>query len=219
MAKIYVKPVQVKICGITNEEDALWAVNLGADFIGLNFCAQSPRKVSIDKARDIAVTLPPFVKSLGVFLDPALEDIEKVLKKVPLFAVQLHGNESPEDIQKIKSAFRVQIWKAVRVHDEESLKQIDGFAGIADILVLDSFKEGVAGGTGETFDWSLAVKAKASGLPIFLAGGLTPENLAEAIAAVGPQGVDVASGVEKDGHPKKKDIAKMKSFISKAKGI
>ncbi len=219
MAKNFIKPVQVKICGVTNEEDALWAANLGTDFIGLNFYSGSPRKVSADKAQEIATKLPPFVKSVGVFVDPDLEDIEKILKKVPLAAVQLHGSETRELLEKIKSQFRVQIWKAVKVKDEESLKAITDFAGLADQILLDTFKDGAEGGTGESFDWSLAVKAKALGLPIFLAGGLNPENVAEAIAAVEPKGVDVASGVEKDGHPKKKDMEKMKKFISKAKGL
>lgn len=218
MAKIQVKPVQAKICGITNEEDALWAVNLGADFVGLNFFSASPRKVSIEKAHDIAAKLPPFVKVVGVFVNPILEEVERVLKKVPLAAVQFHGDETKEDLEIIKSQFRILIWKAVRVQDEESLKAIPSFFGVADMILLDTFKADEAGGIGEPFNWDLAVKAKSFGIPIMLAGGLNPSNVQEAMLKVEPKGVDVASGVEKDGHPRKKDIEKMKAFLSKAKG-
>lgn len=219
MTKIQTASVQVKICGITNEEDALWAVNFGSDFIGLNFYPESPRKVGIDKARDIAVKLPSFVKSVGIFVNPTIEEIEKVLKIVPLFAVQLHGEEKREDLEKIKSQFRVQTWKAIRIESEESLKKIEDFLGVADQILLDTLRDGLAGGTGQTFDWNLAVKAKSFGLPIFLAGGLKAENVKEAILAVEPKGVDAAGGVEKEGHPRRKDIDKMKLFISKAKGL
>lgn len=219
MAKIQVKPVQVKICGITNGEDALWAVNLGADFIGLNFVPESPRKISIEKAHEIAAKVPPFVKCVGIFVNPTIDELEKVLKKVPLAVVQLHGLETADDLTKIKSQFRVQIWKAVKIEGENSLAQIQSFAGLADSILLDTFQAGLAGGTGETFDWDLALKAKAFGIPVFLAGGLNPENVKEAIFKSDPKGVDAASGVEKTGHPRKKDIEKMKSFISKAKGL
>ena len=213
------KPVQVKICGITNEEDAVWAVNLGADFIGLNFYGESPRKVSLEKAHEIASKVPPFVKCAGIFVDQSFVEIEKVLKKVPLQVIQLHGSEKKEDLEKIKSQCRVQIWKAIRVENEGSLNQIQEFAGLADAVLLDAWKGGQAGGTGETFDWDLAVKAKAFGIPIFLAGGLNPENVGEAISRTDPKGVDAASGVEKNGHPRKKDMEKMKSFIMTAKGL
>lgn len=213
------RAVQVKICGITNENDALWAINLGADYIGLNFYKESPRKVSLQAAHEITEKMPSFAKAVGVFVNPAEGEIEAVLKKVRLSAVQLHGDEKPEDLLKIKSRFRVEIWKAVRVSGEESLKAVGDFLGAADQILLDAWKEDQAGGTGQTFDWDLAVKAKSFGMPIFLAGGLKPENVAEAIERVEPKGVDSASGVEKDGHPRKKDIEKMKSFICKAKGI
>lgn len=216
-AKVRTKPVQVKICGITNPEDALWAVNLGADYIGLNFSPQSPRKISVDMAREIAAGIPPFVKCVGIFVNPSQDEIEKVLKKVPLFAVQFHGDEKRDDLENIKSRFRIQIWKAVRVQDEESVKTIENFLGTADKILLDAWVEGRAGGTGKTFDWTLAQKAKSLGLPIILAGGLNPENVKDAVQTAEPDGVDAASGVEKDGHPRRKDIDKMKLFISRAK--
>ncbi|OGR88783.1 MAG: hypothetical protein A3A86_00480 [Elusimicrobia bacterium RIFCSPLOWO2_01_FULL_60_11] len=207
----------VKICGITNAEDALWAANLGADFIGLNFSPLSPRKVSVDMAAGIAAGLPPFVKCVGIFTDPPQEDVEKVLKKVPLAAVQFHGNEKREDLENVKARFRVQIWKAVRVKDEESLKAMEDFIGAADKILLDAWVEGQAGGTGKTLDWTLARKARMMGIPIILAGGLTPDNVKEAVDSTDADGVDAASGVEKDGHPRRKDIEKMKLFISRAR--
>lgn len=207
----------VKICGITNEDDARWAVNLGADYIGLNFCAESPRKVSVDKAADIKKDTPPFVKVVGVFMNPQPADIEKLQKKVQLDALQLHGDETPESVQALKAVFKGPVWKALRVEGPESLQKISEYNGIADLILLDAFKAGQAGGTGETFDWELAVQAKTSGIPIVLAGGLNPDNVATAVKKVAPAGVDAASGVEKDGHPRKKDVDKLTRFIQNAK--
>ena len=148
MATIKTKPVQAKICGITNEEDALWAANLGADFVGLNFIAESPRKISIEKARDIHAKVPPFVKCAGIFLDPSVAQIEAVMKKVPLGIIQFHGNESRQDLENVKSMFHVQVWKAIRVENEESLEKIKDFERVADAVLLDAFVPDIAGGTG-----------------------------------------------------------------------
>jgi len=213
------KIVLVKICGITNPEDAKWAANLGADFIGLNFCAESPRKVSIEKAQEIAQSLPSFVKVVGVLINPDPSLLEKILKKVPLHFLQLHGEETKEQMAELKLKFNLPLWKGVRVESEESLQKLPEFQGVADKLLLDTYRPGQSGGTGESFDWSLAVEAKAYGLPIFIAGGLKPENVKQAILEIEPQGVDVASGVEKEGHPRKKDWDKMKSFITIAKSV
>ena len=213
------KAVQVKICGLTNEEDTRWVVNLGADYVGVNFCAESPRKVSVEKAAEIVAGLPSFVKAVGVFMNPDLVELKKILKKVPLQFLQLHGDEMPELLGKIKADFQIPIWKAIRVENEDSLKKISDYVGTVHTLLLDAYKPGQPGGTGETFDWALAVKAKEYGIPIFLAGGLRPDNVLDAMKAVEPAGVDVASGVEKEGHPKKKDAEKMKVFIGRAKGM
>ena len=217
MSPVRAKAVQVKICGITNPEDAVWAANLGADFVGLNFSSLSPRKVSVDMGKEIAGKLPPFVKCVGVFVNPTVEDIEKVLKKISLFAVQLHGDEKRGDMENIKSRFNVQVWKAVRVQNEDSLASIEGFKGAVDRILLDAWVDGQQGGTGKTFDWALVQKAKACGIPLMLAGGLNPENVQDAVETAEPDGIDAASGVEKDGHPRRKDIEKMKLFISRAK--
>lgn len=212
------KPILVKICGITNSEDALWAVNLGADFIGVNFYAESPRKVSLEKASEIVSSLPPFVKAVGIFVNPELSAIEKILKKVTLHFLQLHGKEIKDEILKIKSQFNLPVWKAVRMENESSLSVIPELLGTADAILLDAFHPDQMGGTGKTFDWTLANKAKEYGIPIILSGGLNPENVIEAVNRVNPFAVDTASGVEKDGHPRKKDIEKVKLFITRAKG-
>ena len=134
-----------------------------------------------------------------------------------MHAVQFHGDEKREDLENVKARFRVQIWKAVRVRDEESVKTIENFSGAADKILLDAWVEGQEGGTGKTFDWTLAQKAKGAGIPLILAGGLNAENVQDAVQTAEPDGVDAASGVEKDGHPRRKDIDKMKLFISRAK--
>ncbi|MBI1979936.1 MAG: phosphoribosylanthranilate isomerase [Elusimicrobia bacterium] len=211
------KKILVKICGITNSEDALWAANLGADYVGLNFCESSKRKVSAEKAKEIALGLPPFVKSVGVFLNPDLDSLKKILKVAPLSVLQLHGSESPELLQQIKSEFQIPLWKAIRVENQESLNTIASYTGLADILLMDSFNENDAGGTGQLCDWDLAAQSKSCGIPIFLAGGLTAANVEEAIEKVDPAGVDVASGVEKKDHPRRKDLDQMKLFIQRSK--
>lgn len=212
------KSTLVKICGITNAEDARWAANLGADFVGLNFCKESPRKVSIEKAREIIKGLPPFVKSVAVFVDSTLDELKKTAEKTKVSVLQLHGNESPLFLQEVRESLNCEIWKAIRMENENSLELISDYLGYADAILLDAFHSERMGGTGESFDWELALKAKELGLPIFLAGGLNPNNVVDAIKKVSPAGVDVASGVEKDGHPRKKDTEKMKDFIYKAKG-
>ena len=210
-------PVAVKICGITNEEDARWAANLGADFIGLNFCRESPRKVSVDRAAEIIRSLPAFVKAVGVFVNAPIAEIGKTLKKANVDCLQLHGDEKAEEISKLKSEFHVPVWKVVRIENADSLLQIPPFAGIADSILLDAFSTAQPGGTGKSFDWKIAQKAGDCGVPVFLAGGLTPENVKEAVKLAQPYGVDAASGVEKTGHPRKKDVEKMKNFLANAK--
>ena len=122
--------LQIKICGITNVDDARWAANLGADYIGLNFCSESPRKVSLAKAKEIVESLPPFVKAVGVFAGSGVIDICKTSAGAKLFAVQLHGDESPEFITELKAACAVKVWRAFRVKDEQSLENIPAFQGL-----------------------------------------------------------------------------------------
>lgn len=208
--------VRVKICGITCKEDATWAVNLGADFVGLNFYKESPRKVSPAHAEEIMEVIPPFVFCVGVFVNEDIKNIAKIVAKLRLSYVQLHGEESPDFCRQLKEAIPgIKIIKAVRMKDESSLSMLQPYAEYTDYFLLDAFVEGVPGGTGETFNWDLAVKAKEIGKPIFLSGGLRPDNVQEAAEKVKPFAVDVASGVERT--PKRKDYDKMKEFITKAK--
>jgi phosphoribosylanthranilate isomerase len=209
---------RVKICGITNEQDALWVSNLGADFIGLNFYKDSERKISLDMAEKIVNGLPAFIKTVGVFVDEDVKKLKKIATKCRLSMVQLHGNESPEYCAEIHAIQgELKIIKAFRIQDESSLERINAYAGFSDYYLLDAYVPDQLGGTGQTFNWDLAVKAKALGKPLFLSGGLTPDNVQEAIEKVKPFAVDVASGIEKTA--RRKDYDKMKDFIQKARGF
>ena len=208
--------VKIKICGITCAQDATWAANLGADFIGLNFYKDSPRKVSPQNALEILKEIPPFVSSVGVFVNEDGKNLVKLVKKMNLALVQLHGEETVEYCQQLKEVIPgIKLIKAFRIKDETVIESMKPYLEIADYFLLDAYVEDVAGGTGATFNWDLAVKAKELGKPVFLAGGLTPENVQEAVDKAKPFAVDVASGIERS--PKRKDYDKMKDFINKAK--
>jgi len=198
--------VKVKICGLTNVDDALAAVAAGADLLGFVLWEKSPRCVTIETAREIARLLPPATTRVGVFVDATVEQVMFSLRICDFFALQFHGQESPAYCQQ----FGVMTIKAFRLRAAASLSALSGYD--TDAFLLDSMVEGQPGGTGETFDWSLAVQAKKFNKPIFLAGGLTPQNVAAAVQAVQPFGVDVSSGVEAS--PGKKDHQKMRDFIA-----
>ncbi|MCG3203749.1 MAG: N-(5'-phosphoribosyl)anthranilate isomerase [Elusimicrobia bacterium] len=212
--------MKVKICGLTNKEDAVWAINYGADFIGLNLCKESKRHVSVSSASNWVAQLPSFATLVGVFVNATDEEILTAVQKLNLKGIQLHGDETPAFISALKISLagagrKVIIIKAFRIKDEESLTQISSYIDCVDYFLLDSYHPEQAGGTGERFNWDLALKAKEAGKPVILAGGLNPENVTDAIKKVQPMAVDVASGVEKS--PKKKDLEKMKEFIRHAK--
>lgn len=209
--------IKVKICGVTNFDDALLVANLGAEYLGLNFWKDSPRKVSVKMAKDIVSKMPPFVATVGLFVDEPLEEITKIVKKAGLKAVQLHGSETPEYCGQLSLACAVPVIKAFRIQDEQSIEAMKPYTEAVNYFLLDAYVPGEVGGTGATFNWDLAVKAKDLGKPIFLAGGLTPENVTEAIEKVMPFAVDVASGVER--LPRRKDYDKMNTFIRKARGL
>jgi phosphoribosylanthranilate isomerase len=202
--------VRVKICGITNESDALAATAAGADALGFMFYDGSSRRVSIETAAEIVRALPPFVGRVGVFVDAPAQVILDTVERCQLTAIQLHGNEPPEFCQ----CFTRPVIKAFRVDGEKTLLLLPQYATSA--WLLDSCLPGQLGGTGAKFNWELAVRAKEHGRPILLAGGLTPENVASAVKQVQPYGVDVSSGVESA--PGKKDHAKVRGFIAAAKG-
>ncbi len=201
--------VKIKICGITNLDDALLAAELGADALGFIFYAKSPRKVEPETARSIIAQLPPFVAAVGVFVDEDAAAVQEVAAQVRLDWVQLHGQESPEYCRNLGR----KVIKAFRIQDEDSLRRLADYRGAAQALLLDTYKKGQVGGTGEIFDWHLARKAKQYG-PIILAGGLTADNVAQAIATALPAAVDAASGTE--AAPGKKDPAKLRAFFEAA---
>jgi phosphoribosylanthranilate isomerase len=196
---------RVKICGITRIEDAVEAARQGADAIGLVFYAESPRNVSADKAAEIVGKLPPLVTVVGLFVDAARDEVEHVLKKVKLDVLQFHGDETPEQCRQ----YGLPYMKAVRVQEGANLLQYATRFSDAKALLLDAYIEGIAGGTGHTFDWNLIPSDFP--LNIMLAGGLNAANVGTAIRQVHPYAVDVSGGVE---HEKGiKDADKMAVFM------
>jgi phosphoribosylanthranilate isomerase len=198
--------VKIKICGITNLTDARLAVDLGADALGFIFYPKSPRYVAPDAAREIIAHLPPFLVSVGVFVDEAAAVIQNLAAQAGLDWIQVHGQESPDYCRSLGR----RVIKGFRIRDESSLKDLEPFQGAVQAFLLDTYKKGQVGGTGETFDWRLGQEAKKYG-QIILAGGLTPDNIAQAIKVARPSAVDTASGTE--AAPGKKDPAKLKAFF------
>ncbi len=196
--------VRVKICGTTSLKDALLAVESGADAVGFIFYKESPRNISQKDVKEIVAQLPPFVESIGVFVNETSDKVNRIAEQCRLTAVQLHGDESPAFCRRIKR----RVVKAVRVKDAESLKGMSDF-DVSGFL-LDAYNEESRGGTGRVFDWNLALRAKKQG-PVIIAGGLNPYNVYTAIHRVKPYGVDVCSGVEKS--PGVKDPEKISEFI------
>ncbi|HWY75691.1 MAG TPA: phosphoribosylanthranilate isomerase [Verrucomicrobiae bacterium] len=199
----------VKICGITSVADGLAAAEAGADAVGLMFYEKSPRYIPLAAAVEIARHLPPFVIKVGVFVNALPEAVHRAIGECGLNLLQFHGEETPEYC----AGFPVMTMKAFPIHDAESVKQLPDFR--TDAWLLDAFARDKRGGTGATFNWDLAIEAQKFGRPIFLAGGLTPENVGEAVRKVRPYGVDVSSGVESS--PGKKDARKMEDFVQNAK--
>jgi phosphoribosylanthranilate isomerase len=202
--------LRVKICGITNREDALLAADLGAHALGFIFYAKSPRSVRPEAAREIIRALPPFVLTVGVFVDEEAQTVREIARFAGLDWLQLHGSESPEYCRSLGR----RVIKGFRIRDEGSLSLLPPYREAVQAFLLDTYRPGTLGGTGETFDWSLARKAGELG-PVILAGGLTAANAAQAIAQARPQALDVASGVE--AAPGKKDPAKLRAFFAAVK--
>ncbi|MEX2962759.1 phosphoribosylanthranilate isomerase [Microbulbifer sp. TYP-18] len=201
--------MQVKICGITRPEDAIMAVTLGADALGMVFYPHSPRCVSIDRAAEIAAAVPPFVTLVGLFVDADAAQVREVLDRVPLNLLQFHGAESADYCQQFGRPYI----KALRMKEDLDVAGTMARYPQARGLLLDAFRPGVPGGTGETFDWQRVPRD--SGRQIILAGGLSPENVAQAIAIARPQAVDVSGGVEAS--PGCKDERKVAEFIRAAR--
>jgi phosphoribosylanthranilate isomerase len=205
----FITMIKVKICGITNPEDALMAVECGTDALGFIFYPQSRRYVTPERAKSIIEKLPPFVFKIGVFVDAEPESILKTVNECRLDGIQLHGKETPEFCAK----FRRRVIKGLRPACQDEVENIADYR--VDAFLLDSYHPDMIGGTGTTFDWELAVAAKMFGVPVILSGGLNPENVADAVRLVKPYGVDVASGVET--FQGKKDPEKVKEFIEQAR--
>ena len=200
---------RVKICGITRVEDALAAVNAGADAIGLVFYAPSPRCVNVAQAQKIVAAIPPFVSVVGLFVNAPTEEIQFILSQVRLDIIQYHGDETPDVCKQINLPY----YKAIRVKADANLLQYALEFESAKALLLDTYTEAAFGGTGQVFDWNLIPKNMTK--PVILAGGLTAENVAHAIKRVQPYAVDVSGGVEVVKGIK--DVAKIAAFMQGVK--
>jgi phosphoribosylanthranilate isomerase len=205
---------KVKICGITNAEDAAVAVEAGADALGFVFYRKSPRYIDPTLARQIIMNLPPLVVPVGVFVDEDQQVVRSLMDDCGLEIAQLHGNESAIYCKELGRA----VLKALRVKDRSTFLALAEFRGRAGVrgFILDAFSDQAYGGTGQVIDWQLAAEA-AKVASILLAGGLSPDNVEKAIQAVRPYGVDVSSGVERS--PGKKDHEKVRAFIRAAKVV
>lgn len=213
--------IKVKICGITNLEDALAAAEYGADALGFIFYKKSPRCVDVKTVKKIVNALPPFITTVGVFVNETKDKINKVADEAWLDVIQLHGDEPPAFCngfeRKVIKVFRIQGqggYSSARMGGDKGQEDFGFHNYRVSAYLLDTYQEGIEGGTGRTFNWDIAKKAKKIGR-IILAGGLTPDNVAEAVKKVNPYAVDVSSGVEKE-HGKK-DFKKVKEFIERAK--
>ena len=204
----------IKICGVTNIEDALKVVELGADALGFVFYENSPRKIAKEKAKEIIdkiQTLEQRVVKVGVFVDELEEKVNRIASYCNFDILQFHGDETLDYCKK----FPQKIIKAFRIKDKESLVDIPKYE--VDYYLLDAYRKDLPGGTGRTFNWALAKEAREFGRPIILSGGLNPENIIEALGRVSPFGVDVSSGVELS--PGQKDHKKLEEFMTKVKGF
>lgn len=200
---------RIKICGITRLDDARMAVELGADAIGLVFYAPSPRNIGPEQARAIVAAIPPFVTIVGLFVDPAPDEVESVLRRCSLGLLQFHGDEAPDFCR----GFGLPYIKAARVGTDADLVQYLSRYHAAQGWLLDAYHDQLYGGTGEPFDWKLIPRDLAR--PVILSGGLTPDNVGAAVRQVRPWAVDVSSGVESAKGVK--DAAKIAAFIAGVK--
>ena len=203
--------VKVKVCGITNLDDAMAAADFGADALGFVFFKNSPRYISPANAKKIIKKLPPFISTVGVFVNENKKNIEKIVLQTGINIIQLHGDETPKACNLSKPVI-----KAIRVKSIENLELVSKYKDKVSAFLLDTYTPEVFGGSGQIFNWDIAAEAKKFGR-VILAGGLTPENIEKAVRLVHPYAVDVSSGVEAE--KGKKDHLKMKLFIERAKSV
>lgn len=203
---------QVKICGLSTPDTLEASIKAGARYIGFNFYEKSPRYVTIDQAIELAAIIPPGVCKVGLTVN--MDDVALTeLMRVPLDMLQLHGSETPERVTEVKGKFGLPVMKAVGIEDESDLLKLDSYGSVADQLLVEAKPPrtgGLPGGNGLSFDWTLISKRRWP-VPWMLAGGLTTENVAEAIAITGAKQVDLSSGVESA--PGVKDIGLIRAFI------
>lgn len=206
----------VKICGLSEPENLAVAINAGARFVGFVFYPPSPRNVSFDIAWNLARAVPTGVRSVGLFVNPEDEQLERIATGIQLDMIQLHGDETPGRINEIKQRFAMPVIKAIRVHDERDLDDLEGFEAAADWLLFDAKPPNAAlpGGTGESFDWNI-LKGRTFKKPWMLSGGLDSNNVKDALNTLKPNAVDISSGVESA--PGVKDAEKIESFIKAVK--
>lgn len=205
-------PIKVKICGVTSLDDAMACVEAGTDALGLNFYEPSPRFLTLEKAAEITKHMPPFVARVGLFVNASEDTVRRTIEKTGINTLQFHGDETPEFCSKFAP---MKVIKAFRMQGADTLRQLADYN--VDAWLLDSYEAGTPGGTGMIFSWDLARQAKDEGKPIILAGGLDPENVAEAIHETWPYAVDVASGVESE--KGKKDISMVRRFIETVRQV
>lgn len=200
--------MRVKICGITQIEQGKAIVELGADSIGFICVPESPRYVSVDRLRAIADTLPSETVKVGVFANHGVTEIVAVVQQAHLSAIQLHGTESPEFCRQLRQAIRpeIELIKAFRLKSAASLAETSTYLDCVDTLLLDAYHPQILGGTGHTINWQDLVQFKPA-IPWLLAGGLTPDNISDALSRLQPDGIDLSSGVERS--PGDKDLAKV----------
>lgn len=209
MSDVALKAPRIKFCGLTNLDDAVEAVDAGAWAIGMVFWPRSARRCPLDAAAEIASALKRRVEVTGVFVNATLDEVARTADAVGLTMLQLHGDEGPSFCGEAARRTGCRVIKAARVRSRAEIQALGSFH--TDFHLLDSYAPGIPGGTGETFSWEIARGARRTA-PVILSGGLTPDNVAEAIAVVAPYAVDVASGVELE--PGRKDAAKLHAFAA-----
>ncbi len=211
-------PVSVKICGLSDRAGLDAAVAAGARYVGFVFFARSPRAVTVEQAAELAVEVPPGIAKVALVVDADDAMLDEIVARVPLDMLQLHGRETPERVTEIRARHGLPVMKAVGVASEADLPALDAYAAVADQLLVDAKAPKDAplpGGNGLAFDWRL-IAGRRGPVPWMLAGGLTPDNLAEAVARTGARQLDVSSGVESA--PGVKDAARIRAFLDAARG-
>ncbi|WP_432255645.1 phosphoribosylanthranilate isomerase [Limimaricola sp. AA108-03] len=211
-------PVSVKICGLSDRAGLDAAVTAGARYVGFVFFAKSPRAVSVEQAVELAVEVPPGIAKVALVVDANDAMLDEIVARVPLDMLQLHGRETPERVAEIRARHGLPVMKAVGVASEADLPALDTYAAVADQILVDAKAPKDAplpGGNGLAFDWRL-IAGRRWPVPWMLAGGLTPDNLAEAVARTGARQLDVSSGVESA--PGVKDAARIRAFLDAARG-